>query len=101
MRVPVGDAEEVQKQILEGPGTADLGAEVIEAAVRHHPSVVDDGDIGAELLDDLKDVRGQKDRDARPINSRYSAPVRRSKRAPSSETAPVICLAATASSTTS
>jgi hypothetical protein len=44
-----------------GVAGLDAGAELLEGAVGDEVAAVDDGDVGAEALDDLEDVRGEED----------------------------------------
>ena len=44
-----------------GVAGLDAGAELFERAVGDEMAAVDDGDVGAEALDDLEDVRGEED----------------------------------------
>jgi hypothetical protein len=68
-------ADDVEEDLLEGEGLSgsavgagagwiagvDAGAELFEGAVGDELAAVDDGDVGAEALDDLEDVGGEKD----------------------------------------
>ena len=52
----VGDAA-----VVFGVAGLDAGAELFERAVGDEVAVVDDGDVGAEALDDFEHVRGEED----------------------------------------
>ena len=47
--------------VLSGLRAWTAGAELFEGAVGDEAAAVDDGDVGAEALDDLEDVRGEED----------------------------------------
>jgi hypothetical protein len=49
-----------EKRMLAVAGL-DAGAELVERAVGDDVAFVDDGDVGAEALDDLQHVRGEED----------------------------------------
>jgi glyoxalase family protein len=66
-------ADDVKEDLFEGEALAgvggsagseaglDAGAEFVEGAVGDDVAAVDDGDVGAEALDDFEDVRGEED----------------------------------------
>src|ERR1700733_16331395 len=65
-------ADDAEEDLFEGEGLIDAAvafgvarlnacAEFFEGAVSDEVVAVDDGDVGAETLDDLEDVRGEED----------------------------------------
>jgi hypothetical protein len=60
------DAEEdfFEGKLFSGLGKADAGAQFVERAVRDELAFLNDGDVAAEALDDLEDMRSEEDGDA-------------------------------------
>ena len=60
MRRPFA-ADELDEQLFERPSYAGAGPQLVDPSLRDEAASCNDADVGRETLDDLQDVRRQKD----------------------------------------